>query len=120
MGNVQPFETSEHDLTGRASIDFKDQTDFNNLALRLFANYDPDRFEPIALRFFVQNKKPIITLYALDKSRQERAGTPKDKLPVKKFKVLLPFEEFVSYVRSFDLTVTNGAHDIKDMLVINR
>ncbi|MDP1727299.1 MAG: hypothetical protein Q8M15_10990 [Bacteroidota bacterium] len=45
---------------------------------------NPDRFDPVALKIFIQNKKPIVTLFAVDKYKQEQFTYPSNKLPVKK------------------------------------
>ena len=119
MKKNQSFEMKEHDLTGYASIDLFRKNDFNSLGERL-TNYNPDRYEAVALRFFVQKGKPILTLYALDKFKQDQSNYPKDKLPVRKFKLSIDWDEFLSKIKRFDFTVSNGAFDIKDILVINK
>jgi hypothetical protein len=119
MSDLQPFETEEHDLTGHASVDFYNKGDFMVLAQKLIANYDPSRFEPFALRFFILRKKPIITFYAFDKSKKNK-GLFTDKLPAKKFKTTLSLEDFLALIKSIDFTVTNKIFDIKNMLVINK
>ncbi len=116
----QPFETKEHSLTGHASVDLNDETDFTALAIKLIDHYDPDRFEPLALRFFIEKKEPVITFYALDKFGQEKQSVPKDKLPVRKFKINVSFEEFVNCIKRVDFTVTNNTYDLKDILVTNK
>ena len=115
----QPFERSEHDLTGMASIDLYRKDDFNSFAAR-FANYNPNRFDPVALRVFVQKGKPLITLFALDTYKQEQSRYPVDKLPVKKFKLALGWDDFFKYIKRFDFTVSNEAFDLKNMLVTNK
>ena len=115
----QPFETKEHDLTGSASIDFYDNDDFNSFASSLL-DYNPNRIDPIALKVFVQNGEPLITLFALDTFKQEQSNYPSDKLPVKKFRLSLSWDDFFKHVKRFDFTVTNEAFDLKDMLVINK
>src|SRR5687767_9664469 len=98
--NGQPFETRAHDLTGTAAVDFYNKDDFNSFAASL-AKYNPNRFDPVALRVFVQKGKPIVTLYALDTHKQEQSDYPTDKLPVKKFKLKLSWEDFLKYVKGF-------------------
>src|SRR5438045_90776 len=112
----QPFETRFHNLSGNAAIDLFGKDDINSLSQKLIANYNPDRFEATALRFFIQKGKPIITIYAVDKFKQEKNNYPKDKLPVKKFKLSIPFEAFLQHLKRFDFTVSNDAYDIKDIL----
>jgi hypothetical protein len=115
----QPFETRAHDLTGSASLDFYDKDDFNSFAAGL-AKYNPNRFDPVAVRLFVQKGAPIVTLYALDQQKQEQSDYPANKLPVKKFKLKLSWEEFFKYVKRFDFTVSNEAFDLRDILVLNK
>jgi len=115
----QPFDTRHHDLSGCANIDLFDKDDFNTLAEKI-TNYNPDRFDPVALRIFVQKGKPVITLYALDTYRQESPSVPKNKLPVRKFKLKLSWDQFLSKVKRMDLTVTNDGYNLEDILVINK
>ena len=117
--NIEPFETRGHDLSGSASLEFYDADNFRTFASKAFG-YDADRFDPVALKLFISGEHPVITLYALDKSTQEKDNYPKDKLPVKKFKVEVTWPEIFKYVKSFDLVVSDGIYDIKDMLVENK
>jgi hypothetical protein len=116
----KPFETNFHSLNGNAAMDLHRKEDLNALATKLIDNYNPDRFDAVALRFFVQKNEPIVTLYAVDKYKQEDDNYPKDKLPVKKYKLKLSFVEFLKYIKRFDLTVSNDAYDIADILVMNK
>jgi hypothetical protein len=118
-GGAQLFETRGHDLTGYASIDFYDKDDFNSFAASL-AGYNPNRFEPVALRVFVQKGEPLVTLFALDTFRQERSNYPANKLPVKKFRFALSWDNLFHYVKRFDFTVSNESYPIADMLVMNK
>jgi hypothetical protein len=115
-----PFETRFHSLNGNAAMDLHRKEDLNGLAATLIHNYNPDRFDAVALRFFVQKNEPVITLYAVDKYKQENDNYPKDKLPVKKYKLKLSFAEFLKHIKRFDLTVSNDAYDIADILVMNK
>jgi hypothetical protein len=115
---TQPFD-QHHDLSGYASIDLFNKDDFNSFAFKLTA-YNADRFEPVALRVFFQRGNPVVTLYALDTFKQEQSNYPKDKLPVKKFKLKLSWDEFIRHIKRFDFTVSNGAFDIENMLVMNK
>ena len=71
MKKNQPFETKAHSLTGKSALDLFRREDLNSLASRLISNYNPDRFDAAALRFFVQKGTPVITLFAVDKMKQE-------------------------------------------------
>jgi len=116
----KPFETRFHSLNGNANMDLYRKEDLNALAIKLIDNYNPDRFDAVALRFFVQKDEPIITIYAVDKYKQDDDNYPHDKLPVKKYKLKLSFDEFLKYIKRFDLTVSYDAYDIEDILVINK
>lgn len=115
----QPFETDQHDLVGFAAIDLIGNDDFRSLALKL-TNYDADNFDPVAMKIFIQGKYPVLTLYALDKSRQEQSSFPNDKLPVKKFKIRLTWMELINCVSHFELVVSDGSYDLGDLRVVNK
>ncbi len=114
----QPFESGGHDLAGFASLDFFAKQNFNSFAENL-SGYNPDRFDPVALKIYVQHKKVIVTLYALDKSKQLMPAQ-KNKLPVKKFKIRVSWLTLLSQVKNFDLILSDGKHDLKEMLVMNK
>jgi hypothetical protein len=116
----QPFETDHHALTGNAAVDLYRKEDFNSLAEKLVNGYNPNNLDAVALRFFIEKDSPIVTLYAVDKLKQEQNNYPKDKLPVKKFKVKISFEDFLKHIKRFDLTVSNGAYDLEDILVVKK
>jgi hypothetical protein len=114
----QPFETEGHDFSGMASLDLHDAEAFYKF-LASAAEYDPDRYDPVALKIYIAENHPTVTLYVVDKTAQETGTYPKDKLPVRKLKLQLMWGELFSFVRRFDLVVSTGAYDIKDILVIN-
>jgi hypothetical protein len=114
----QPFETEGHDFSGLASLDLHDANGFYKF-LATVADYDPDRYDPVAIKVFVAENHPTVTLFVVDKNEQEKNNHPKDKLPVRKLKLQLSWSELFSFVRRFDLVVSTGAYDIADMLVIN-
>jgi hypothetical protein len=117
---TQPFETAGHDLSGQASLNFYDRDNFNTFAAKL-AGYNPDRFDPAALKIYVEGKEVVVTLYAVDKSKQERTDSfPDDKLPVHKFKLAMNWMEFLGHIKQFDMVVSDGNYDLRDMLVINK
>ena len=114
----QPFETQGHDFSGMASLDLHDMQGFYKF-LATVADYDPDRYDPVAIKVFVSENNPTVTLFVLDKNAQEGNNYPKDKLPVRKLKLQLSWSELFSFVRRFDLVVSPGSYSIQDMLVIN-
>ena len=120
MKKKQPFETKAHSLSGKSSLDLFRREDLNSLASRLISNYNPDRFDATALRFFVQKGTPVITLFAVDKMKQEGDNYPNNKVPVKKFKIRISLPEFMKRIKRFDMTLSNDAYDIGDMLVVNK
>lgn len=111
----QPFEINEHDLTGMASLDFK-KASFSAFGVKL-VKYNADRFEPVALKIFLENGKFILTLYALDKAKQKESS---EKLPVKKFKVMVKRKKFSKLIKHFAVVVSNKEFDIAQMEVINK
>lgn len=115
-----PFETEAHSLAGKAAMDLFPGEDLNALAVNLVANYNPERFDAIAIRLFLQRGEEIVTLYAVDKFKQEQHNYPYNKLPVRKFKLRISPRELLRYVKRFDLTLTNDAYDLQDMLVMNK
>ena len=118
MEPEQPFEKQEHDLTGMAALDFHEGVDFNVFAA-MITGYNPDRFDPVALKIYSAASSVIVTLYAMDKSAREKSRYPDDKLPVKKFKMEMELHELMKYIRQFDLVVTNKDYAISDMVVVN-
>jgi hypothetical protein len=120
MKGQMPFETDAHSLAGKAAMDLFSGEDLNILATKLVPNYNPRRFDAAALRLFQQKGKQIVTLYAVDKFKQEQDNYPKDKLPVKKFKLRISPQELLRYIKRFDLTLSNDTYDIQDMLVMNK
>ena len=120
MKKKQPFETEAHLLTGRGAMDLFRKEDLNSLAAKLIVNYNPDRFDATALRVFIQKGEPVVTFFAVDKLKQEENNYPRNKVPVKKFKLRTSFNDFLKHFKRFDVTLTNDAYDISDMLVINK
>jgi hypothetical protein len=113
---LPPSETRYDDLIGVVSINLKEGEDLNLIASRI-AIYDPERFEAVALRVYIQ-QQPVVTLYAMDKQMQDRTGED-GKLLVHKFKMEMSFEELFSIFRNFNFTVTTGQYNIEQMEVIN-
>ena len=116
----QPFESKHHSLVGFAALDLYKKEDLNALAVRFIDGYNPDRFDAMALRFFVQKKDPEIILYSVDKFRLEQNNYPANKLPVKKFRIRIPFDQLVQSIKRLDFTLSNDNYDIADMLVMNK
>lgn len=115
----QPFETTGHSLSGKASLEFLNMESFQAFAAKI-TDYNPDRFDPVALKVYAAFSGFIITLYAIDKSRQEQTTTNVEKLPVKKFKMEMDSLTFLNCIKSFDLVVTDHSFDIQDIEVVNK
>jgi hypothetical protein len=119
MAPEEPFEKRGHGLTGYATLDFHKKEDFNVFATTI-TDYNPDRFDPVAIKIMATKSSIIATLYALDKSAQEKESYPADKLPVKKFKIEMEWSQFMSYIKHFDLVVSNENYSLADIVVINK
>ncbi len=117
--NKTPFAAKEHDLAGYAAINFYPKNDFLTFASGI-AGFNISRHKPVALRMYSQKGEPVFTLYAIDLLKQEDKSLPKGKVAVKKFKLSMSFDEFMSKIKSFDFTVTDGEFDIKDILVVKK
>jgi len=115
----QPFEEENHSLLGFAAMDLYKKEDLNSLATRFISGFNPDRFDAMAIRFFVQKNDPSIVIYAVDKLTLEKDNYPPNKLPVKKFKIRIGFEQLIRSIKRLDFTLSNDNYDIADMLVIN-
>ena len=103
-------------IQGIVSVIPGENDDFNTLCSRL-ANYNSERFEAVALRFFT-GEETIITIYAADRFR-ESAPDP-DHLLVHKFKIECSPSDFFKEIRQLNFTISNKKYDMCDMEVINR
>lgn len=97
----------------------------NNLTLDDFCaehltDYNRDRFEAFAIRLFVGDET-IITVYAVDKIRQEDSVADPSKVQVKKFKITgVSLSAVFAYCSSINCTLNTGNYEIDDMEVTNR
>lgn len=86
---------------------------------RYVPGYDPRFFKAIVVRLFV-GKENIITVYALDKLRQEGNGKS-GIIHVKKFKITnVNPERLFKYFEEYNFTLSNGKYPVESMLVINK
>lgn len=108
-------------LSGRLFVAFKENKTFREFCEKNFVNYDPDQHEPIAIRFFY-GQETVVTLYALDKFRQEGTNYNTDeKVPVKKFKsVSIALIDILPYLLEFNFTLGAGNYDLDEMEVVNK
>jgi hypothetical protein len=115
---IIPF--AHHGISGGIAVKLRNNTSLDDLCKKYIVNYDPDRFEAIAIRFF-SGKEVIVTIYALDKFRQEGTTYDPDKIPVKKFKIMnVPPNEFFHFFEEFNFTLGTGNYSITDMEIINK
>lgn len=117
---TEPIPFAHHGISGGIAAKLKNNTTLDDFCKKYIPNYDPDRFEAIALRFF-SGKETIVTVYALDKYRQEGTTYHPDKIPVKKFKILnVSAAEFFHIFEELNFTLSTGNYSITDMEVINK
>ena len=108
------------DLAGVLSLRLREGKTLDEFCARNVANFETSRFEAIAIRLYY-GKDISITLYALDKARQEGENFNPDKMPVKKFKLnTVSIHEVLSFVREFNFTLTTGNYPLEDMEVVNK
>lgn len=117
-GNNKP--SADHDLGGAVSLNFKEGKSFGLFCSDIIPEYNITRFEAFAVRLFFGNELTI-TVYALDKLKQEGNNYNHEKIPVKKFKLQgISFEQLRAYIDEFNFTLTTGNYEIEDMEVINK
>lgn len=113
-------EINEEQLKGILSVTIEPGKSLNDFCKLNFNNFDPERFEALALRVF-HGKETVVTLYAVDKSRQDGTNGESDKLPVKKFKSTdLSLTHMLPFVKEFNFTVTSGNYPVENMEVTNK
>lgn len=111
---------TKEEIKGIISASMANGQTLDDFCAEHIADYNRDRFEALAIRLFVGNET-IITIYALDKIRQEDSTLIEGSLPVKKFKLThLPLSLALTYFSSFSCTLSTGNYDIDDMEVMNK
>ncbi|MEP7318237.1 MAG: hypothetical protein ABI921_05840 [Panacibacter sp.] len=118
---MQHEPTAIHgDISGTLSVTLANGQSLDDFCMQHIAEYNRDRFEAMAIRVFI-GKETVITIYALDKHRQEGTTFNHDKIPVKKFKLDMPdLSTLFSYCDSLNFTLSTGSYQIDDMEVINK
>ncbi len=110
----------EGDLGGAISLRLKSGTSINTFCASHIQNFDPDRLEVLAIRFYY-GKEMTITLYAIDKDGQEGSNFSPDKIPVKKFKLDTQFaQNLLPFIQECNFTLTTGNFPLESMEVINK
>lgn len=116
----QELSVMKEDISGEITVKMANGQTLSDFCLQHIPEYNPDRFEAFAIRLFVA-RETVITVYALDKIRQEGTTFNPEKIPVKKFKInTLPLTDMLSYCESFNCTLTTGNYALEDMEVINK
>ncbi len=117
---IEPETKIKDDLGGVISVKFKNRNSFDEFCTKHIENYNPDRFEMFAVRFYY-GKEALITLFAIDKERQEGNNFSPDKIPVKKFKLDMQFtQDVLPFIEECNFTLSTGNYPLEDMEVINR
>jgi len=107
-------------LKGRISLKFKPEKNLDEFCESNFEHYDKERFEAIAVRLFYGDEI-IVTLYALDKARQQGEVYYCGKLPVKKFKTTtISLAQVLPFIEEFNFTLTSGRYPLDEIEVINK
>jgi hypothetical protein len=110
----------QEELDGMISVQLQSGKTVDDFCQRHFTNYNKDQFEMIALRLYY-GKEIIVTLYALDKYKQEETNFYYKKMPVKKFKTsVLTMEDVLSYIQEFNFTLTSENYSLDNIEVINK
>src|ERR1700741_323404 len=108
----------QDELEGMISVQLEAGKTVDDFCERHFNNYNKEQYEMIALRLYY-GKEIIVTLYALDKFKQEETNFYYKKLPVKKFKTsVLTMADVLSYVQEFNFTLTADNYSLDNIEVI--
>lgn len=114
--HIPRTETRYDDLAGAASLNFHNNTTFEEFAQRI-AGVDLTKYKPISVRFFIIDKETIVTIYGLDKLNYQEHYTKTGKLPVKKYKIETSLEELFKHIKQIDFTLVSGEYDVEDFEV---
>ncbi len=113
-----PFD--HHGISGGISVKLKNGKTLDDICMDHVPEYDRDRFEAVAIRVYA-GKEIIVTIYALDKVRQEGTNFLPDKFPVKKFKLeKIQFDQLYKYLEEFNFTLSSGNYSLEEMQVLNK
>ncbi len=105
-------------LRGFADAKLREAENLDTICCSIFPNYNLDRFEAIAVRVYL-GKESILTVYARDKE-SKKSTSSEEKLPVKKFKAVMPMEEIINHFLNINLTIIKEDYDLNDIEVINK
>ena len=116
----QELNFTHEDITGEMSVKLANDLTLDDFCSQHLPEYNRDRFEALAIRLYV-GEETIITIYAVDKTRQETSSINTGKIPVKKFKITtLSVDALFSYCHGFNCTLSTGNYPLEDMEVINK
>lgn len=108
------------DLGGALSVKFKPGSTFNDYCVKYIENFDPDRFDVLAVRFYY-GKEIVVTVFAMDKNRLKGTNYDKNKVPVKKFKLAFSFlHDILPFIEECNFTLTTGHYPLENMEVVNK
>ena len=111
---------THEDLTGEFSVKLANGQTLDDFCVQHIAEYNPDRLEALAIRMYA-GAEIIITVYAVDKTRQENSSVSNDKIPVKKFKITtLSLSDLSNYCEGFNFTLSTGNFSLENIEVINK
>ena len=117
---IQDVPFDHHGISGGIHVTLSEGQTLDDLCTQYIDDYNPERFEAIAIRLFA-GKETIVTIYALDKTRQENSTIDTNKLPVKKFKLEhVSVRELLQFFEDFNFTLSSGNYNLEDMEVINK
>ncbi|MEO5891420.1 MAG: hypothetical protein ABIQ31_14300 [Ferruginibacter sp.] len=111
---------TQEGISGQLSVTMANGQTLDDFCFQYIPDYNRDRFEALAIRVFVGDET-VITIYAVDKKRQEGSTFTDGKIPVKKFKLnTIPLSELFSYCSSFNCTLSTQNYPLENMEVINK
>lgn len=113
-------EFINEDLNGQLSVKLKNGKTIQQFCTEHIPEYNPDRLEVLAIRFYY-GLENYVTLYAIDKQRQEGSNFTENKIPVKKIKLNGNFlQELLPFIDEYNFTLSTGNYPIEHMEIINK
>ena len=114
------FPYDHHGISGGIHVKLREGLTLDDICQQEIPDYNRDRFEAVALRLFA-GKEVIVTIFALDKLRQEGSNFDPEKLPVKKFKLEnVSVPRLFEWFGEFNFTLSSGNYELEDIEVMNR
>jgi len=83
------FEIAKNNFMNYVS---RSKVELNNLVVQLLGSSNAEHFQNIRLKFFMQNKMPMVAFYAQEQEKGE------NKRSTKIIKITLSFHEFIACV----------------------